>query len=541
MKFANLKKILYLCIVLTALEKFVFAQDANIQAPRSFQIEDVVYKSKGKTNIPALKRLYKINKKKIFDSEDEFKSYISDIEKTYSNTRLFSEIEINYELLSSQDEPAPVRINITVDDAHNTLALPKPSYNSNEGAELKIKLKDKNFLGTLNTLNLEVNSHFGNEEHPNDFSEMEFGAAFDFDYPFNIGITENTWSNEVAFDWTIGDTEPEENISTGVKIGVPFGEENYFNVHFKQSMIRDLEYAEYDDEFYFAEEAGIDVPLTIGHINKYTSVVYTPSVTLTYNWDLDGIDPDDEDLLGPEMELAHQLKIDNENWQGNFRQGFYAATKPFFTWNFSSLEMEPGVEVEGKLFRAFKWFGITCDAYFYSMLNGEKNEVGARLRGIKDKQTYDCEDPELDDHEALKTPAGMAFNFDMPIHIVTTHWLDWGYNLFGSYDKMAAPLKLIGWLPRKMLKYLDFELQLSPFVDIGLTKNKVTGSIFDYKDGFYSGGLEALFFMSRWQSFVVRTSVGVDLGRWIGKKYINTDWREECSKYEITFGLGLHY
>ncbi len=195
------------------------------------------------------------------------------------------------------------------------------------------------------------------------------------------------------------------------------------------------------------------------------------------------------------------------------------------------------MEIESKFFTSFwDWVGITVDAYYYVIKNGHQNQLGARLRGIKDEQEY-----KDFDKEALDSDTGLQFSIDMPVHIITTHWMDWGYKIFGSYNTAPAPIKIIGWLPHKICPYLDFEFQLSPFMDIGLTHNEATDMTFNYKDGFYAAGLEALFFMQRWKSFVVRASMGVDVGRWLGGSHLNQDWREQCKKYEFTFGLGLQY
>ena len=62
----------------------------------------------------------------------------------------------------------------------------------------------------------------------------------------------------------------------------------------------------------------------------------------------------------------------------------------------------------------------------------------------------------------------------------------------------------------KIFKYLNFEFQLSPFFDAALIKNRGTGSNLNYKEGIYTGGLEALVYPEKWKSFVVRASLGVD-------------------------------
>lgn len=91
------------------------------------------------------------------------------------------------------------------------------------------------------------------------------------------------------------------------------------------------------------------------------------------------------------------------------------------------------------------------------------------------------------------------------------------------------------------MKHFNFDLQVSPFVDFALTYNKATEKLFDYKDGFYAAGVEVLVYPRKWSSFVVRGSIGVDIGRWLLSDLLNTEWREEVNKKEISIGIGLHY
>jgi hypothetical protein len=164
-------------------------------------------------------------------------------------------------------------------------------------------------------------------------------------------------------------------------------------------------------------------------------------------------------------------------------------------------------------------------------------KIGGELRGIRDYQYFVT----TSDY-ALQTPEAIVFNFDLPVHIITTHWLDWACTLFGPYDTKSKPVQILFMIPHKLLKYLDFELQLSPFIDTALTYNYVTGKRFDYKDGFYAAGVEALIYPSKWKSYVIRTSLGVDVGRLLFSDYLNMGWRDNSiSKYEFYFGLGLQY
>ena len=81
-----------------------------------------------------------------------------------------------------------------------------------------------------------------------------------------------------------------------------------------------------------------------------------------------------------------------------------------------------------------------------------------------------------------------------------------------------------------VIDYLTNELQ---------SKNYL--KTFDLKDGFYASGFADIDYSQKWSSFTVRGSHEIDIGRTLLKDYINTQWRDNVSKYEISFGVGLHY
>ena len=172
------------------------------------------------------------------------------------------------------------------------------------------------------------------------------------------------------------------------------------------------------------------------------------------------------------------------------------------------------------------------------MLNDSQNNIGGKLRGTADNQYYD--DASLG--KALDTNLAISFNLDVPIHIITTDWMGWGKAIFGPYDELSPTMQKICWLPHKMFQYLDFELQISPFVDIGLTKNAASGRSLNPKDAFVDAGFEVLVYPTRFRSYVVRGSFGVDVGRKFLSRFFDTSWRDMSVKsYEISIGLGLHF
>ncbi|MGN0730009.1 hypothetical protein [Treponema sp.] len=520
----------------------VFAQE------ELYKISKVDFISKGKTQENALrKNISDINYKKIFKSKDELEKYLHDIYQNIENTRLIEDIEYSYKISEiTEDGISLVEAEYTFDDSHSMIIFPKPSLDTNSGIEVKLKLKDNNFLGLMNALDIDLNLNFGDDDEPDNYSKVTTGFNFSYDYPFDIGITENTWSNSFEFKWTVDESNPEYSYATGITVAVPIGEHK-IKFNFTQSIVKDLDYEKYDDDLYFIEDATISVPFSIGYIGNTTEVTYTPSVNFIYNWDKDGISSKNEDLnQTPMIKPGQTVSFDNVNWVGenNFRTGYSFSASQYMGWDIKEDTIDkkivPSVEANLQLFKSFKYVGFAANINGFAGYN-TKFSIGEYLRGAPDKQKFN--DYEVDeDNYALKTPAAIVFNFDMPIHIVTVRWLDWSYALFGSYDTKPGFVKAIAFLPHKMFKYLNFEFQLSPFFDVGLIKNRGTGSNLDYKEGIYTGGLEALVYPEKWKSFVVRASLGVDLSKKIldGHMDFDSSWRRGKA-WEAYFGLGLQF
>ncbi|MBO4319418.1 MAG: hypothetical protein J5857_03005, partial [Treponema sp.] len=345
------------------------------------------------------------------------------------------------------------------------------------------------------------------------------------------------WTNDFSIDWTVGNSAPDFDFTTGIETAIPFGR-NFLRASFKQSFKRKEDYKNYGDSLFFTEYFSLSLPLTIGRINDIIPVSYTPSFDVTFNWDADGIDSQNTSLLGPSMAIKQTLSVSNVNWKNNFRDGYQFELYHYFSYNFNSRNFSPFLSMTFSAFKAFKYAGINFRAYGYGVLNDTQNNIGGKLRGIADNQYF--EDASLG--KALDAELAVSFNLDIPIHIITTDWMGWGKSLFGSYDDLSPVMQKICWLPHKVFPYLDFELQISPFVDIGLTKNIASERSFNPKDAFIASGLEVLVYPSRFKSYVVRGSIGVDVGRKMLSRFLNTDWRDMNVKaYEISFGLGLHF
>lgn len=499
-----------------------------------YQIKSIEYSTEGafgfgKTNPYALNRTVEVDKKRIFEDEEHFKRYLEDYKQRLHNTRLFSKIEVE----SSYDEAdendiRKVTLFVNTKDSIHILAVPYPKYDSNKGFSFKLKGKDNNFLGSLNSMSAEIN--FNLKDSNSEDSKNKIGLAFSYDHPFKAGPFKATWINDYSFSYNFDASSPEWDAKSGLKLELPF-DKHSFVWEFDQSFIKNLEYTKYDDSTYFKEYFAFSVPIILKKIDNWGNVTYTPITSITYNWDFDGINKMNSDLSSPVISAGHSIATERINWADNLRNGLSLSVGNTYSFNTQRGIFTPSINTEVKAFKTvyldwqddvFARFGLATDFYAfydiqdphgqYIMVNG--TNIGSRLRGIRDDLKYEDTDSKM-----CNVISAFVLNLDMPIHFFST-----------SFEA-------------KVLNKLNIDVQVSPFIDIALTHNKITDRWFDPRDGFYCGGLEVLVYPLKWSGFVVRISAGIDLARTVLKKLkmpIENSWRSG-SKYELSIGLGLHY
>lgn len=583
------QKILVMVTIFSLLPAFIFCE--------RFKIDDVKYDITGKTKEYPLKTNVKIDYNKIFKNSDELVEYVKDVKQRLENTRVFQSVEVDFkiagdesdksidtntniqnatgsDIIASGDnntnnvieeknndesilaedsnkdisadattsdtnfgEPKKVTLFIKVKDSHHLLILPYPKYSSSSGFSIKAKAKDTNFVGTMETLNAEGNFELEQDDE-NDDIDYTFGVGVAFKIPFRLGPLDCAWDNNYNLSYTIGETTPEWDLKTGINLEWAF-ERISFCFDFYQSAIRDLDYEDdtvngrdvhYGDGTYFVEYGELSVPVILQKVNNWGNITYTPYVNITYNWDADGISHKYQDydagdgLLGPEMEFGHKIATSRVNWIENFRNGLDASFGQYVTYNFETYTFSPGFEAELKAYKAYKYVGLCADIYAFANLNSNKN-IGDRLRGIRDNQYFN-DDTGDDDMKACVTPAAITVSLDLPIRIFRAEW-----------DKLKTSKNL------KHVDIINFEFQLSPFIDFALIKNRSTGTTFNPKDGFLDAGIEVLVYPLKWKGIQLRASFGVDISRKMPfiKKLFNQEWRDSVSTWELSIGIGLQY
>lgn len=498
-----------------------FAQQYKINNV-DYNIEGSGIKLLGKTSSVMLERNVPVDRNTVFENYEQFTSYIKKYEQNLLNLRAFDEFTIN-QIISEEpyeDDIFYVDLIISLKDSIHMLALPYFKYDSNVGTQIKLKAKDTNFLGTLNPMSADILLEI-KQQDINAKASLAPGFNFKYDFPFKAGPFESTWINDYGISYTVGNDIAEWSAKSGVKMDLP-GNFITYSFEFYQSFYNNLDYAADNDAMYFNEEAKFSIPLKLHEFESIGKLNYTPYIDVNFNWDYDGINESNTDLSSPVLTLGHSLSTSKINWNNNFRTGNSFNISNSYAYNFQRHFFYPYISTEALLFKnfvisnkpIFNTIGLTSDLYYFAyFLNADTDpyfdkdgeKIGGRLRGIRDDQAI------------CKTTSAFVFNFDLPVRLFEINFT------------------------KSFLKYFSCDVQLSPFVDIALTYNKITENWYNPKDGLYASGLEVLVYPKKWSSFTVRVMAGVDIGRLLFKNHLNFDIREDVSPYEFSIGIGLHY
>ncbi len=514
--------------ILTALLFF-----CSFSFAKSYKIEKVDYTIKGcgarifgQTQDYVLARQVPVDTKTVFQDEQALDTYIQDYIKRLNNLRAFETIDVQYEEIS-ETEPIELKLLVNVQDSFHLFAIPGPKYDSNTGLILKLKIKDSNFLGSLNTLSSDFYFMLPTDE--SDGTNSEFGFNASFDYPFKLGIFDSTWINDFGISYTFGNDMPEWNFGTGLRFELPVSKHALI-FEIDQRFVNNFAYNEYKDNLYFVNDFKVSFPLKIAELPYCGNVRYTPYFTASVNWDFNGIDKQNSALSSPTITGGHKISFGRTDWSDNQRTGINFSLDNYYSYNFQRFRFYPIIEMRTSAYKKINLFedslflrnlGLCADLHAFTfMFNPNKDKyiendgktIGQYLRGIRDNQDY-----KGTQISSLNTTSAFILNIDIPIHIVRTNFT------------------------KSFLRYFNFDMQLSPFFDMALCYNKVTHTFMNFKDGFYGAGLEVIVYPLKWSGITIRGSVGIDVGRKFFENNINMDWRQNVSKKEFSVGFGLHY
>ena len=527
-----MKKTLAFLSFLTFFVLSMFAEQYRIK-DADYSVQGTGFKFLGTTRPYVLRQKFPLDKKKVFNSRDELEHYINNYEESLVSSRDFESVEVDYETsYSDTNEINEVFIKVSLVDSHHLLVVPYPKYSTDSGASLKLKARDSNFLGTLNTMNTSLNLKLQPAKDENGDETYIFVPvlSFDYDYPFTIGNIDATFVNDYSISYVISDEDYKRGFEwetkTGLEFSIPF-ELLPLNIGLYQFTGGDLDYKYYkedeesyifkdnEDYVYFSEQLSVGTSFKLAEFSNYTTLSYSPSISIKWHWDPDGINKKNDGLTSPILTFSHSISNGKINWNDNMRKGYDVSLSNRISYNFQRLDLTPYLSLDGKFFWNYEaneqeyWnrFGIgsRLHAFYYFEVPSNKyrkqdtESVDGRLRGVISKGSGSY-------------PAGLVLNLDLPHNIFSS---DFNTQLF------------------------NFNLQFNPFFDMALVYIKNSKEAFNmYNNGLYCTGFELLVYPLKWSSFTGRASLGIDLN----KASKTTNFLKALSDCkEIVIEIGLHY
>ncbi len=490
---------------IAALLLFTAVAAANSFA-QVYRIGSVRYDIKGSTREYPLSMAVPVDSGRLFASEAQLKTYLDDLAVRLNNQRVLESATVE----SAYDEAdengiIPVSLVIHTVDTWNIIALPYPKYDSNSGFELKLKFKDYNFFGSMQVLTGDVNYKVDND------GKTAITSNLDFSIPFRAWNYDANWKAEASVELP-QDQVPLWKFTTGFNIAFPVGWTSIV-CGLDQSIVindRNSEDEYYrGDGYYLRNELYANVPFPLYHFERIGDLTLTPSVSVDFNWAFDGIQ--NEDLLGPTVSWGYGLGLGRIDWVGNYRYGFKASTGTSWSYNLDHGEdVSTSISGSASGYTAlFNRLGVTGRARaFYNFNGSTSNSAGEEMRGIL--------------NDRLQTDTALTLNLDLPLSVLRV-----------NFKEMTG----VSWT-----EYIGFELQVSPFFDMTLSHDTVSGRNFSFSDGWYSGGLELIVYPAKMRSIYGRISVGYDLEHVITTGSLSGyAERDGEAVREMFFGIGLHY
>jgi hypothetical protein len=469
-----------------------------------YQIQSVEYHITGRTKEYPLSLNIPVDTTIVFDSIDSYNSYISLLKKDFLNQRVLESVTIDSIFLEKSDPTKPIQVQLIIYtvDSWNFIAFPYPKYDSNDGLSLKLKAKDYNFLGSMDELECELMYFSEIPTYTDKYLhtiplEYDTGkgiaATLSFDYPFKIGSVDSSWTNTITGAYVFGADAPYVVSGNGLNFKYPI---NTFSIDFNitETYTYNSYYEDDNDSSYTTTDFTISLPFTLYNSDRFGKFILTPFTNLYFNADSD-ILKDESTCLGmqnttladPELAEGVTLGISNINWINNFRKGISEDSTIKAIQLLESNSLHPEVQVTSTAFYPFNHFALNGRiTAFYNFSNTDTRPAGYYMRGILDTDNY--------------VSKAFILNLDIPFSLFTTNWHD-----------MNIPIS----------HYLDFELQVSPFIDIALCSS----------DNYYllTSGFEIIAFPLKMRSIQVRGSIGFNL----------TDINDISE--EVYIGLGLFY
>ena len=438
----------------------------------------------------------------------ELEKYIHEKKQLLENTRNFDSINIEYSVGPKKNSEYPVDLEINVKDSNNTIVFPQPEYSSKSGYDIRLIMRNHNFLGTLQPLKMDLGYIYDQFRRRYFLFILDTNAALKiFDLKWILSFkNEFQYRPDLDKVFYYGNT-------TGVSVNLPI-KSSSFVIGLNESFFVNLEnedkykrsyggsYGDTQKGFFISSNPYIEWKIPTGiEIGNLGGLYFTPYISFIHNlefsrWPLDDI------RKYPELDFGYSTGFDNINWINNLRKGTEILLSNGYEYDLRTLDINIAFTAINHFIIKNDLLGISLRFqfrhWFYSFIYEEAGDV---LRGIADDE--------------LHADSIISLNMDFPLKVL-----------------MFRPSE---WFNNKKLKFMNFDLYLAPFIDTALYNHPDNNSIKDLKNILVTGGIEAFIFPQIFRSFYFRASFGYNFSG--NKSYIPAS----SGKYEIYVGSELFY
>jgi hypothetical protein len=513
---------------------FVFSIPAQTEnATTTYVIREIDFNIEGRTLAFMLVSKGEFKAGEVIEGRENFEKYLALKKQLLVNERLFDDVTIEYSLGRSEENGTlPVSLLVSVKDSRNFIVLPYPKHTSGDGTSITLKVRDYNFLGTMNPLRVDLGYRFKDSDHV-------FNFMLETDIPFQAaGLNWNIrFSNDLSYNYGKRDSGEKlyyQNI-TGLSLTLPWRQTS-FNVGFNQYFRLNEGPGDESREIYGIIDKYYDpytatelfafwyIPLGIT-VGQFGSLAYVPRVAGRINYPYGDMD----EVRKPMTTFSHYLGFGRIDWIGNYRKGL-----SFSLYNENNLFLDrPGVPVRMYLSGEIifhqpfsEYVGISSRLLYrqwWNLLNFEiddrfnYNSAGGVLRGVLNGD--------------IRADYILSLNLDIPIRILRFRPSEW-------YEK-----------PK--LRFFDIDLFFSPFIDTAMFrgpynkfKNRADprkgATTFSLDDMINTTGLEVIVYSDRFRSLRLRGSLGYNIQE-IKRNGLPLKWDLFPQWDEIYSGMDLHY
>jgi hypothetical protein len=471
-----------------------------------YVIREIDFNVTGRSRPYALRYHGKLEEGEELKGRGALNFYIRDRAQLLTNQRVLKD-DVSIEYTLGEPEPdgrVPVFLLVSVSDTWNIMVFPKPLWDSNDGFDLTLKARDYNFFGTMSPLRVDLGYQLNTRR------ESNFNFLVDSDIPFSaLGFNWNiNFDNQFDYMWreSLGYIN-----TTSISMELPwrrsvftFDLSHQINWYPRNSFWeQDQGYGKFFEGIANSIGFGADWKIPTGlEIFGFGELVYTPRIrqSLNYNpgsWDMQ----EWRELRQSHTTSFNQtLGFGRVDWIGNFRQGLDVYFENGNSYNYTRRAWNNNYTINAAAhFLLTDNLGVTSRLqirhWFFNFPRNLYYDAGDVLRGV------------LNDHVAADFM--ISVNLEFPFRIA---------------------IRPSEWFKTSKVRLFNFELFLSPILDIAFVHLPKPYNGQDTLTFYYTGGLEILVFPDVMRSFYLRISAGFDLDKFF--------WDYAIPPVELFLGLG---